>query len=738
MIMFYDVMLIDNDPVLHRPHGERRRLLSKLVKRIEGQTDCTYHARVRFSKREGPDNLKRSLALAFVRRWEGLVLKPYDEPYFDLAKPVRGRYPSRWIKLKKDCIKGLGDTADFAVVGGGYDAGRASKLNLPNIRWTHFYIGCLRNKSSVLQSGAKPDFFVFDEISDCIQRSDMKTLNDLGRIREITPDSDEALGLFNIEHASGLSRMNTVFRCPFLFDIAGSGFDKSPNRNIFTLRFPRVMKVHWDRDWKEAVGLDELQEMATEARTTLSDETSDLFHKEIRSWVEKLNQLDRGARGQLTAWDVSDNDDEDDELILPPNTFPAETVLNTSRRSRASAAPPFIRMDTAEMRNRERRLSCGAVVERPTSRHSMVSVTSDGSLQTPPTSSPVSKNSDTGTRQHSFLDCGEHVYNNQRKRSAESELEDTPTRLKKPRPQLKQQSKSVPKTTHGSAATISKPLCAITSNPRPHIRPHLSEASQQTKASTTADFPLVRKLPLDAGHFFHRKYVKPKISIEPSSPERETTATPSSAAPTTQGTADYVAEAIQKSPTPNNKAKPKSDSLTLLTPRSTADPPMKIEVPDLQNSKMVLSPCLIHDNIPVGPVQELLMSLSITPSSFRQALYLPESTEIVASAIEATIQIIVLVEPQSTKATRKAMLDLLKNVQIWHPIFVAFWDWRVLENVSNGDALDGEDPLKAMEDLFYAKMTWDSRWESHGAVQVRWRDGSVDRVLRKDLEKMVR
>jgi len=732
MIMFYDVMLIDDDLVLHRPHGERRHLLRKLVKRIEGRSDCTYHARVHFLKREGPDNLKKALALAFVRRWEGLVLKPYDEPYFDLAKPVRGRYPSCWIKLKKDCIKGLGDTADFAVVGGGYDAGRAAKFNLPNLRWTHFYIGCLRNKSSVLQSGAKPDFFVFDEISDCIGRSDLKTLNELGRIREMTPGSHEALDLFNIEHASGLSTMNTVFRCPFVFDVAGSGFDRSPNRDIFTLRFPRVMKVHWDRDWKDAVGLDELQQLATAARTTCSDETSDPFHREIRSWVEKLNQLGRGAQGQLTAWDFSD--DDDDDLVLPAKAPPAQTVAKAQRRSRTPAAPPFIRMDTVEMDNRERRLSSGEVVERPTSKHSVASITSDGSLQTPPTSSPLSRNSDTGTK-HSSTDYARHMHDKQRKRSADTELEETSTRLKRPRPELMQQSKSESKITRSSIATTSKPLREITKNARPSIQRPYSETSHQTRTPTTTDFPLVRKLPLDAGQLFHRKYEKPKPFIEPSSPGRETAATPSTTGPTTQGTIDHIAEAIHESPTPRSKAKPNSNSHSLPTPPSTAEPLIKIEVPDLEKSKIVLSPRLIHDNIPIRPVQGLLMSLSIISSSFRQALHLPESTEMVASTVKGTEQIVILIDPQSTKATRNAMWDLLKNVELWHPISVVFWDWRVLELVSNGDGLRGEHHRKEMEDLFYAKMTWDSRWENQGAVEVRWRDGSVDRVLQEELRK---
>jgi DNA ligase-4 len=44
--------------------------------------------------------------------WGGLVLKGCDDPYFSLNST------KAFIKLNKDYIAGLGDTADFAIVGG--------------------------------------------------------------------------------------------------------------------------------------------------------------------------------------------------------------------------------------------------------------------------------------------------------------------------------------------------------------------------------------------------------------------------------------------------------------------------------------------------------------------------------------------------------------------------------------------------------------------------------------------
>jgi hypothetical protein len=50
-----------------------------------------------------------------VQQWEALVLKVCDDPYFSLnnAKAFK--------KLKKDYILGLGDIANFAIIGRHHD-----------------------------------------------------------------------------------------------------------------------------------------------------------------------------------------------------------------------------------------------------------------------------------------------------------------------------------------------------------------------------------------------------------------------------------------------------------------------------------------------------------------------------------------------------------------------------------------------------------------------------------------
>ena len=66
--------------------------------------------------------LKDVFARAWAAREEGLVLKAAQSRYNDRREGMR------WVKLKKDYIKGEGDSHSFAVIAAGWDADRARTL----------------------------------------------------------------------------------------------------------------------------------------------------------------------------------------------------------------------------------------------------------------------------------------------------------------------------------------------------------------------------------------------------------------------------------------------------------------------------------------------------------------------------------------------------------------------------------------------------------------------------------
>ena len=124
--------------------------------------------------------LSEAFARAITQRWEGFVLKGCGDPYFSFKRT------KPFIKLKKDYIPGLGDTADFAIVGGRRDARDEQALGIGKLWWTSFYVGCLENKNKVFCFGAKPRFHIIDIIDlHGISKENIRYLNRHGYFERV-------------------------------------------------------------------------------------------------------------------------------------------------------------------------------------------------------------------------------------------------------------------------------------------------------------------------------------------------------------------------------------------------------------------------------------------------------------------------------------------------------------------------------------------------------------------------
>jgi DNA ligase-4 len=62
-----------------------------------------------------------------------------------------------------------------------------------------------------------------------------------------------------------------LFKRPFTVELMYAGFDKPANARYFALRFPRVLKIHDDRPFKDTVSFEELQEIAKRCRDVPED-----------------------------------------------------------------------------------------------------------------------------------------------------------------------------------------------------------------------------------------------------------------------------------------------------------------------------------------------------------------------------------------------------------------------------------------------------------------------------------
>lgn len=266
-------------------------ILKNTVKQIPGRAGIAEQEIIDFSLPDSQSRLENAFSKSLAERWEGYVLKGCDEPYFSILSSETDECFGRWIKLKKDYIPGLGDTADFALIGGRYDPKDAAALkDVGRLSWTHFHVGCLENKDAVTHFSAKPSFRVVDVIGrQSLNARNIQLLNQLGQFRACDPDSNTAFDVHG--RHTNLPSMDVVFETPFVVEMLGSGFEKPSDARFYTLRFPRVLKIHWERTFEEAISFSELQDLAEKARSVPEEELCE----ERISWAARLKALNGGS-----------------------------------------------------------------------------------------------------------------------------------------------------------------------------------------------------------------------------------------------------------------------------------------------------------------------------------------------------------------------------------------------------------------------------------------------------------
>ncbi|KAF3479466.1 ATP-dependent DNA ligase domain-containing protein [Arthroderma uncinatum] len=287
-IVFFDLLLLDDNLALAKPYKERRALLHEVVNPIHGLADITPQFNIDFSFPSAYERLKEEFSLVSAQKWEGLVLKGADEPYFRTFSQDTSEFSCCWIKFKKESIPGLGDTADFVLIGARYDSREAASLhNIKGLSWTSFFIGCLDDDAVSLSS--KPTFRIIDILNrHNINTPLMQTLNQLGQFQACDVDSDDAPFSLRVDQVR-LTKIQVMFRTPFIVEMTGFGFDKPQGVRYYSLRFPRVVKIHSDRKYEAATSFKDLQELARIANSAPVEELS----QDVADLTERLDPTDK-------------------------------------------------------------------------------------------------------------------------------------------------------------------------------------------------------------------------------------------------------------------------------------------------------------------------------------------------------------------------------------------------------------------------------------------------------------
>lgn len=284
MIVYFDLLRVDEDSLLNIRHSARFARLSQMVECQTGRAALVQRQIINFSSRVAAEDLKEAFASCIVRRDEGLVLKP-DEPYFSFGRSQR-RYASCCVKLKKGFIKGMGDVGDLAVISGRHCPTRAKVLKMPTVKYTHFYLGCLTNKEVVERWDARPEFTVVNEIE--VNPTMMDQLRRTWSMDTLALGDDKA-PVINVPAGIAQGRRITeAFTEPAVFEMTCFSFHKEPDTRFFSLRFPYVTKIHSDRTFKDCMTFQELQGLAEEELKSPDREDS----QELARWIQALEETE--------------------------------------------------------------------------------------------------------------------------------------------------------------------------------------------------------------------------------------------------------------------------------------------------------------------------------------------------------------------------------------------------------------------------------------------------------------
>ncbi|KAJ6261447.1 hypothetical protein Dda_4117 [Drechslerella dactyloides] len=292
MLKFFDCILLDDICTPISSYNARRHHLEQLlVKKLPNRAELATRIVVDFAAADSRATFLEAFAQGIGMKWEGFVMKPCDGSYVGWGMH-KGNF---WIKLKKDYIPGFGDSADFAIVGGRHGGRRGMERGLDSGTANTFYAACLVNKHDVVALSAKPIFKIVFTVSYNLTQADLKFLKSQRYFHsiEFSESHTAAYGLSPLD--PHFPEPDFLFSTPPVIECFGAGFDKTAVSDYWTLRWPRVQKIHKDREYLEAVTFQELQEMGRKAMTVSAD-----IAAEVKEWEQKLKSSVRKGKDKHT------------------------------------------------------------------------------------------------------------------------------------------------------------------------------------------------------------------------------------------------------------------------------------------------------------------------------------------------------------------------------------------------------------------------------------------------------
>lgn len=272
---------------------DRKMVLKRVIKNIKQKFEV-----VTGHETTNVDDIFREFDKAMMRNEEGIIIKQLDSIYLPNDRGTS------WIKLKGEYMEGMTDTLDLLIIGGYFGEGRVRigvqnhdiELAFSNFmyRWeigqSIWHISFWESRNQSTKKTQKNQFFFLSVKSERVTQL-MSSKNS-----EMCwePDGKNTIRKWS----QAITRVGTRLRVKyqmcmtsfswllFLLIIPLSSFVDSPVNSVilevkaaeiirantfipgYTLRFPRVVKIRYDKDWNECLDEPDLVKMIDQISQT--------------------------------------------------------------------------------------------------------------------------------------------------------------------------------------------------------------------------------------------------------------------------------------------------------------------------------------------------------------------------------------------------------------------------------------------------------------------------------------
>eukprot|EP01112_Ceratiomyxa_fruticulosa_P000135 TRINITY_DN10155_c0_g2_i1.p1 TRINITY_DN10155_c0_g2~~TRINITY_DN10155_c0_g2_i1.p1 ORF type:complete len:958 (-),score=247.00 TRINITY_DN10155_c0_g2_i1:54-2888(-) len=237
-IYFFDILYLNGVSLLHTKLHERRKIMEKNVKLKHGRVALSELV-IAKEEKEIQSMMNRVLREGL----EGLVVKDSETTYEPAAR--------HWLKIKKDYLHGMADTADLLVIGAYFGSGNMGGLLATYLMGA--YDEDTKTYKTVCKVGNGHDEATIKRLTNELKP----------KMQRIEKDYNKLPKWLHINRTHVPDWIPLDPKHMPVWEIESAQFqDSTGHTSGMSMRFPRVVKIRDDKDWEDATNLKQLKAIA--------------------------------------------------------------------------------------------------------------------------------------------------------------------------------------------------------------------------------------------------------------------------------------------------------------------------------------------------------------------------------------------------------------------------------------------------------------------------------------------